>query len=154
MALAGNTLGQRQANEVVYYGQNGEDPYNMQVTRMDSHGGWVASAIDLVRFAVHVNGFAGEPDILRGATIDIMKTASPANPAYAKGWAVNSAGNWWHGGSLPGTQTILARTAGGDCWSALTNTRRPDSGIGRELDQMMWDAVGKVTAWPEGEPIS
>ena len=76
MTIAGNTLTQRQANEVVYYGQNGEDPYNMQVTRMDSHGGWLATAIDLTRFAVHVNGFPGKPDILQSATIQTMTTPS------------------------------------------------------------------------------
>src|ERR1700687_5803197 len=36
MAIAGNTLADRRPNEVIYYGQNGEDPYGMQVTRMDS----------------------------------------------------------------------------------------------------------------------
>ena len=148
MTIAGNTLTQRQANEVVYYGQNGEDPYNMQVTRMDSHGGWVASAIDLIRFAVHVDGFPGKLDILNSASIQTMTTASTANSGYARGWAVNAARNWWHGGSLPGTSTIMVRTSGRFCWAALTNTRRPDSGIGGELDQMMWNVIGKVTSWP------
>src|SRR5439155_339277 len=40
MQLAGNTLAERARNEVVYYDQQGENPYGMNVRRMDSHGGW------------------------------------------------------------------------------------------------------------------
>ena len=41
MEIAGNTLAQRRRGEVKYYGQ-GDNPYDMNVTRMDSHGGWIA----------------------------------------------------------------------------------------------------------------
>jgi D-alanyl-D-alanine carboxypeptidase len=139
MRIAGNRLADRQPAEVVYYSQDEGDPYTMQVSRMDSHGGWIANATDLVRFAIHVDGVPQEPDILRPETVHVMATASAANPAYARGWAVNEAGNWWHGGSLPGTATVLARTAGGFCWAALTNTRRP--GLGADLDKLMWAIV-------------
>ena len=37
--------------EVTYYGQDGDDPYDKPLSRMDSHGGWIASAADLARFA-------------------------------------------------------------------------------------------------------
>lgn len=138
-AIARNHREERQADEVIYYGQEGDDPYEPNVARMDAHGGWIASASDLVRFAVHVNGFPNEPDILQSDTIRAMTTPSTANPNYALGWAVNDAGSWWHGGSLPGTATILLRTATGLCWAALANTRRP--GLGAELDKMMWRAA-------------
>ncbi len=136
MAIARNKPEERQPGEVVYYGQEGDEPYAPNVARMDAHGGWIASATDLVRFAIRVNGFPGEPDILRAETIRTMATGSAANPNYALGWAVNEAGSWWHGGSLPGTATILARTSTGFCWAALANTRRP--GLGGELDKLMW----------------
>ena len=64
MAIAGNTLAQRQRGEVKYYGQ-GENPYGMNVTRMDSHGGWIATPADLVQFFMHVDGFATPPNILK-----------------------------------------------------------------------------------------
>jgi len=70
------------------------------------------------------------------------------NSGYARGWAVNNAPNWWHSGSLPGTTTIMVRTASGFCWAALTNTRatgQPD--IGLALDNMVWDMARKVSAW-------
>jgi CubicO group peptidase (beta-lactamase class C family) len=148
MRISGNTLKQRFPQEVVYYGQHGENPYDMNVTRMDSHGGWLASPRDLVLFLTHVDGFTSTPNILKPETIKLMTTGSSVNSGYARGWAVNNAPNWWHNGSLPGTSTIMVRTNSGFCWSALTNTRTttgPD--IGLALDNMVWDMVHQVSAW-------
>jgi CubicO group peptidase (beta-lactamase class C family) len=142
MEIAGNTKADRQDEEVVYYGQDGDDPYDKQLSRMDSHGGWIATASDLARFVVRVNGFPDEPDILQPETIRTMTSASSANPGYARGWAGNDTGSWWHGGSFSGTSTVLVRTATGVCWVALTNTRKP--GLGLELDKMMWKAVERL----------
>ncbi|MGA2097902.1 MAG: serine hydrolase domain-containing protein [Candidatus Acidiferrum sp.] len=146
MRIAGNTVTERAANEVIYYGQNGEDPYNMNVTRMDSHGGWLATPKDLVLFLNHVDGFKATPNILKPETIRQMTTPSAANSRYARGWAVNNLGNWWHSGSLPGTSTIMVRTSAGYCWAALTNTRGKQ-GMDLALDNMVWEMARKVRAW-------
>lgn len=146
MTIAGDTLEQRQRDEVKYYGQ-GEDPYNMNVARMDSHGGWLARPAAIVRFMMHVDGFARPPNILKTQTIQTMTTGSVANPDYAKGWAVNKSGNWWHTGSLPGTTTVAVRTHSGFCWAAFTNTSRRNSQIDGDLDKLNWDMVGKVEHW-------
>ena len=151
MEIAGNALADRKPMEVVYHGQDGESPYEMQVARMDSHGGWIAAPADLVHFLVRVDGFATKPDILKPATLRAMTAGSTANRGYAKGWAVNHQGNWWHNGSLPGTESLMVRTSGGMCWAALTNTRRPRSRIGGDLDRLIWRMVGKVSVWPTAE---
>jgi CubicO group peptidase (beta-lactamase class C family) len=145
MRLAGNTQADRASGEVVYYGQRGSgtNPYNMNVTRMDSHGGWIATPKDLVQFAMHVDGFKTTPNILAAHTLKTMTTATAANPRYACGWSVNNIPNWWHDGSLPGTLSILVRTASGLCWAAFTNTRVE----GLVLDKMMWQIVEAVPAW-------
>jgi CubicO group peptidase (beta-lactamase class C family) len=148
MRISGNTLTERFPEEVIYYGQNGENPYDMNVARMDSHGGWLANPRDLVLFLNHVDGFKSTPNILKPETIKLMTTPSPVNSGYARGWAVNNTPNWWHSGSLPGTTTIMVRTASGFCWAALANTRatgQPD--IGLALDNMVWDMAHKVSAW-------
>jgi CubicO group peptidase (beta-lactamase class C family) len=141
MEIAGNTLGARKPEEVVYYGQGGEEPYSINVTRMDSHGGWLARPTDLALFAANLDS------VLEPATIRTMTTASAANSGYAKGWAVNAARNWWHNGSLPGTSTIAVRTHAGFSWAAFTNTRRPSSNIDGDLDALVWTMVGKVGEW-------
>ncbi len=146
MMISGNTLEQRQRDEVKYYGQ-GENPYDMNVTRMDSHGGWLARPAEIVKFMMHVDGFAKPPNILKAQTIQTMTTGSTANPDYAKGWAVNKSGNWWHSGSLPGTTTVAVRTHSGFCWAAFTNASRHNSQIDGDLDALNWDMVGKVEHW-------
>jgi CubicO group peptidase (beta-lactamase class C family) len=156
MRISGNKLNQKAPNEVVYYGQYSENPYDMNVTRMDSHGGWLATPTDLVNFLNHVDGFTTTtPSLLKPATIQIMTTPSPAydpnSPAkYARGWMVrdNGKGNWWHNGGLPGSTTIMVRTSTGLCWAALANTRtEPSDVIDSALDTMMWDMVRCVPAW-------
>jgi CubicO group peptidase (beta-lactamase class C family) len=140
MRISGNTLAQRARGEVVYYGAAGQNPYDMNIHRMDSHGGWLATAPDLVRFATHL-------DILRPASIALMTTGTAANPQYACGWAVNRVPNWWHTGSLPGTTSIMVHTASGFCWAALLNTREGQIDTGGALDGMMWEMVRKVKSW-------
>jgi len=148
MSIGGDDEGDRKPNEVKYYGQDGENPYGMRVARMDSHGGWIATPIDLVRFLVHVDRFPTKPDILTAAHLATMYTPSTATKGYAKGWAVNSVPNYWHNGSLPGEQSIIVRTNSGYCWAILVNTRSNKQGFGGDLDKLMWDIIAKITKWP------
>ncbi|MEJ3652946.1 serine hydrolase [Actinomycetes bacterium KLBMP 9759] len=157
MQPAGNTLADRRTGEVVYYGQGGETPYTWRVDRMDAHGGWLATASDLMRFVTRVDGFGTRPDILNPASITTMTTASTANPVpaaggsgYAKGWLVHSEKNWFHDGSLPGTATLLVRRNDGFNWAALANTRDPvaNGKIIGAMDRMLIELKGKVGTWP------
>lgn len=141
MRLATN---EQAPNEVRYLGQNGEKPYSMNVSRMDSHGGWIATAGDLVRFATCMDGFDNPADILKAETIQTMTTPSAVNAGYACGWSITNP-NWWHSGSLPGTSSILVRIPSGLCWAALTNSRTAQTGSA--LDQMMWKMVLAVPRW-------
>ena len=147
MRVGGNTLRERAPGEVIYYGAKGQNPYDMNVRRMDSHGGWLATARDLAMFASHVDGHSASRNILKPESIREMTTASSANAGYAKGWAVNRVPNWWHGGSLPGTTSIMVRTASGFCWAALANSREASGDTGGAMDKMMWDLVRQVKSW-------
>jgi CubicO group peptidase (beta-lactamase class C family) len=147
MTIAGNTLAQRQPEEVKYYG-DGDDPYSFNVTRMDSHGGWIARPADLVQFLMHVDGFTKPPNILKPQTVQIMTTPSSANPGYAKGWQVNKIGNWWHNGDLIGTMGEQVRTNSGFCWAALVNHwHHPPAPMLNDLDQLEWNLVKQVRSW-------
>jgi D-alanyl-D-alanine carboxypeptidase len=76
---------QRVPTEVVYYGQNGEDPYDIRLERMDSNGGWIATPTDLVCFAVNVGGFDNAQQILNPDTIKLMTAPCAVNKADAGG---------------------------------------------------------------------
>ena len=134
MKIAKNTLEQRQAHEAMYVTEKPDAAYIMNVPRMDSHGGWIATAGDLVRFASQL------PKLLNEESIRTMTTAMSAS--YARVWNVNKVPNWWHGGSLPGTSTIMVHTAKGLCWAGLLNGRK--EGIGGALDKLMWQMGREV----------
>jgi len=150
MLMSGNTLADRKPNEVIYNGQNGDNPYLYNITRMDSHGGWLASATDLARFMVKVDGFPGKADILQPSTISLMTTRSVPSSNYACGWGVNSANHWWHTRSLPGTATEIIRSNSGFCWVVLCNSRNNSSGFSDALDGLIWPFINDTsTPWQD-----
>jgi CubicO group peptidase (beta-lactamase class C family) len=148
MQIAGNTLKDRAANEVKYHSQQAwDDPYGMNVARMDSHGGWIATPSDLTTFFTRIDGFKDTDQLLSDDTLRTMTTPTVANPRYAKGLFVNSQNNWWHGGLLPGTQTISVRTNTGFCWSAFTNTRSRLPDMSSSLNKLVWHMARSVPDW-------
>lgn len=149
MTIGGNTLANRLPGEVKYFGQGGEDPYSFNLHRMDSHGGWIATARDLAVVLVHADGFSSKPDILAPQSISTMTTPSSANANYACGWSVNSADNWWHIGSLPGSETEIIRAAIGWNWVVLLNSRTTQSSFAADLDQLFWNAHAQLAAYPD-----
>jgi hypothetical protein len=57
-------------------------------------------------------------------------------------------GNWWHNGSLPGSTTLMVRTASGLCWAALANTRtEPHDQIDTALEKTLWSMARTVPSW-------
>jgi N-acyl-D-amino-acid deacylase len=137
---------------------------------MDAHGGWIASAVDLVRLASAFDDPEHCP-LLKPASIVEMfarppglaghdAEGVPARVYYGLGWFVrlrmNEPGfNAWHTGSLDGTSTILVRRHDGFNWAILFNSRNsePTKAPARLIDPLMHMAVDKVETWPEGEPL-
>lgn len=123
MQIGGNTKDSRKLNEVIYYSQP-DDPYSFNLTRMDSHGGWITTATDLVKFIERVDGFNKKTNILDSSTTELMLTCSKGNPKYACGWGYSdNLSSWGHNGGLPGTSTELGHNKAGFSWAVLTNTR-------------------------------
>lgn len=133
-------------------------PYGQSyLEAMDAHGGWVASAVDLLRFIRAVDGRGPGADILSASAIQTM-TARPnvstwngQNNWYAFGWQVNTFGHWWHSGALNGTRTFMARTSyQGLSWVVLVNTwpYQNDAAFMNALDGGMWTQAQAVTTWP------
>lgn len=137
MRIGGNTLAERLPKEVMYLTEKPGTAYGMNLARMDSNGGWIATAGDLVRFASQL------PKLLNENSIRTMTTAISAN--YARGWSVNKVPNWWHTGSLPGTSTIMVHASKGMCWAGLMNGRK--KGISLALDKLMWRLGREAKVW-------
>ncbi|MBX9790412.1 MAG: beta-lactamase family protein [Pirellulales bacterium] len=133
---------------------------------MDAHGGWIASAIDMVRFGAAFDDPERCP-ILNGDSVRLMFTR-PTGPAgydadggpkeayYACGWNVRPVSdrgkfNAWHTGSLDGTSTLLVRRHDGLNWAVLFNVRDGASGKRMSLgaDRWLHRVADEVTEWPD-----
>ncbi|MEY2410828.1 MAG: hypothetical protein QOF48_3498 [Verrucomicrobiota bacterium] len=131
---------------------------------MDSHGGWIASAVDLVRFATALNDPARSP-LLKSETF--AQLSEPPSPPvsrdaagrlkeyyYGCGWQVRPVGsdgkaNYWHNGSLPGTSTYLFRLWNGISYAILFNQRSEGKKDDSLIDPALGRAAAAVTKWPD-----
>jgi N-acyl-D-amino-acid deacylase len=132
---------------------------------MDSHGGWLASAVDLARFACAFDDPANcvllkEDSIARmfapPSGLSAVSTEPGDNAYYSCGWLNRPVGNGgkfnsWHTGSLPGTATLLVRRHDGRNFVILFNARSsPDAEhFGRAIDARLNRAINQVDQWPE-----
>ncbi len=139
MQLAGNGADERLLDEVLYMGSNDENPYDIPVRRMDAHGGWLATPSELMHILLQVDGLPMPADIINAASITTMTTTSTANANYGCGWEILPSGDWKHTGSLPGTSTVLYKTAANHGWAVLCSTRTDitDADLFGELDALM-----------------
>ena len=183
--IPGPRLGQSrssQAGEAHYYTQANSsgpsvfddlparvpDPYGtFNLEAMDAHGGWLASARDLARFAAALDGPRPSP-LLKPETLARMYAPPPApvsrrtdgrlaDSYYACGWSVRPVGptgraNYWHTGSLPGTFTLLVRRWDGLSWVALFNQRAAgQQPSDNALDPALHRAADAVREWPAAQ---
>jgi N-acyl-D-amino-acid deacylase len=108
---------------------------------MDAHGGWIASAEDIVRFAMSLDAIGTTSPFRKRETWEILQAPPPGPPghdaggrplpaSYGCGFFVrrrNGRASLSHGGSLPGTTTYLWKRADGVSWAVFFN-QREDSG--------------------------
>ena len=177
MRIGGTLLQERAEGEVRYYSYPGQPRLGWSVLpdtsdlvprtyggfrleTMDSHGGWIASTIDLVRFATSLDG-SRPPGALEPQSVKLM-VERPALPLwestphyYGLGWnlwPVGDDANWWHDGGMPGTYALLVRTNHGFAWAALFNSRPENlAQFHLEVDRLMWQGVEEVVFWPSDD---
>jgi CubicO group peptidase (beta-lactamase class C family) len=127
---------------------------------MAAHGAWLASAVDLARFATAFDR-PGESPMLNAASIE-RTFAEPSigqfsgGYYYGCGWLVRpvSGGrrNTWHTGSLPGTWAYLVRRFDGVNYAALFNQRDdpsdPRATTYGDIDGALYNTASGIRAWP------
>ena len=140
MQIAGDSLAERATNEAVYDVSNSTigDPYGIPVNRMDSHGGWIATATDLLKFLVHTDGLSTAPDIIRSDSTDAMTTGTMNNPEYGRGWGIGKNNiAWGHNGELGGTISTVSKQEDGFYFALIANGNGIDLNM---LGRAMCDA--------------
>jgi len=143
-----------------------EEPYGQfYLEALDAHGGWIASSIDLARFATALDG-RRRPPLLKPETLE--KVESLSNPPiftgngkdryYGLGWVIVSEPRRkyaFHDGLLAATRSLLIRSHDGVVMAILFNGQTSEEGsFYRELDRMLWKAAEEVEKWPPGDLFS
>ncbi len=159
----------RQPYEVVYYEQADAIPKlsiygtgemvparygGNDIESLGSAGGWIATAPDMLRFLLSVDGHGYKSQLLSDETIRMM---TDRNDRYGiLGWGfVSSNGNWWRTGSFPGTLAMMKRTPGDLSWVVLLNTNAwngPE--LSTVINSTMTRALYRVRGWPENDLFS
>jgi N-acyl-D-amino-acid deacylase len=131
---------------------------------MDSHGAWLASATDLVRFACAFDSAADCP-LLSAESVEQMferpdglaghdENGEPKSKYYGLGWSVQIGDDGeliaGHGGSLPGTNTQLVRHGGQRNFAILFNSRLTPhtSRIVSAALPKLSAAIDNIESWP------
>jgi N-acyl-D-amino-acid deacylase len=183
--IGGSLAGERADGEVRYYdvhdGQGlattgpgaGQDqvPISYGTWRqetLDAHGGWIASAPDLVKFAAAFDltdgGRRTRGGILSAANVRLMFSPQVSIPKrdggggggyYGIGWTLRNEDDVLvarHGGALPCTAASLMHFPDGTNLAMLTNLgQRPDGTfLGRSLEEPLTKLVRGVERWPAG----
>ena len=148
--IGGTLLSESAEGEVRYYGVPDQTlaysvvpdtaervpwPYGgFHVRTMDAHGGWIASPIDLVRFAIAVDGNR-PPALLDSQTVSEMTS--------------HSVSLWSHAGALPGSFSLLVRNWDGLGWAALFNSWPEDwREFRRDFNGSIREGINAIESWP------
>ncbi|MEO3890406.1 serine hydrolase domain-containing protein [Nonomuraea sp. B5E05] len=131
-------------------------PYGgFSMPNQDANGGWLASAVDLVKWGFV---FDGAGPVLNSRSISRVFARpelgeNPGGDWYGLGWRVreNNAGglNTWHNGSMPGTFSFFARVQHGVSYCAIFNRREEEGSPDFDgIDPILGKAIGTVKTWP------
>jgi N-acyl-D-amino-acid deacylase len=145
----------------VQYGADNLEAY-------EAHGGWIASAVDLVKFAAAFDDPTRCP-LLGANTVEQMwarpegaagheADGKPKASFYGCGWYVRPVGNagkanTWHTGFIAAAESILVRRWDGLNWAVLFNTAHNAAGksLAGLIDGRIHKAADQVKAWPDSD---
>jgi CubicO group peptidase (beta-lactamase class C family) len=183
MRLARNLLRDRAPGEARYYdakkrtapaisgpnlGQPVPLPYGGEaIEAMDANGGWIASAIDLVRFATALE-YPEHSKLLKPDSIRTMMARPDGAPGrkrngdlketyYGCGWNVRPVDpehnrfTRWHDGLLAGTSALLVSRQDRICWAILFNSDSDAQGkrLASTIDPLLHRPANQIKEWPE-----
>ncbi len=164
MTIAGNLPSDKALFEVTYYepsdvvlkpsiygtGEMVTPSYGgNDIKSLGGAGAWLATAPDLMRLMLAVDGFNTRPDILSDESIRFM---TDNNNGFAPvGWkATIIDGTWWRTGSFPGSAGMMKRQSDGLSWVVLFNSSAwngPE--IYSYINNMMYRVFSQTKTWSD-----
>ncbi|MBM3419669.1 MAG: beta-lactamase family protein [Bacteroidetes bacterium] len=164
MALGKNLETERLLNEVKYYEHEASIPkFSVYGTKelvpasyggndiesLGGAGGWIATAPDLMRLLLAIDGLDDVPDILSQESISRMTDNS--NGYAPLGWkSAYGNGVWWRTGFFPGSTAMAKRLPSGVSWVVLLNTSAwngPE--LTNDINTLMSRVLMQVKEWPD-----
>jgi len=119
------------------------------VETLGAAGYWLATAPDLMKLVLAVDGFDYNDDILTARSISFMTDSH--NSYSPVGWKTTyENGTWIRTGSFAGTAAMIKRQPDGLTWIVMLNTSAWNGpAIHSYINRMMTDMVSRVSDWPE-----
>ncbi len=137
------------SGEMVPASRGGND-----IETLGAAGGWIATAPDLMRLLLAVDGFDQPRDFLSPESIAFM--TDPGNGYAPVGWrTTHKNGTWLRTGSFAGTSAMMKRMPDGTSWVVLMNSSAwngPE--LSGYIDQMMARFIQRVKEWPDTDLFS
>jgi CubicO group peptidase (beta-lactamase class C family) len=164
MRLGGSYLSERDELEVKYYepadsylvedhlGNDERVPRSYggnDIYTLGAAGGWLASATDLLKLMLAIDGFDSPQDILSAESIKTM--VHPLKPYLDPlGWRGIGYGYWYRTGTLAGTSALLVRKNDGTAYVTLFNSSSwKGPMLSSDIRYMMERSLAKTTQWPD-----
>jgi CubicO group peptidase (beta-lactamase class C family) len=177
LAIGGTRRAELAADEAVYYDRpgaptmylynqfgaagNGEivpQPYGTSLRSFDGSGGWIGSAVEVLRFLLALDGLNGTPAPLSAESLTAMRTATPLSTFlhYGLGWCTRNAENTdpqgtdsGHGGDHFGSKAWALRSADGD-WHivALINSNPENPALTATINELNQAAAAALHQLP------
>ena len=119
------------------------------VEALGAAGYWLATAPDLMKLVLAVDGFDYNDDILSESSIELMTDVN--NSISPLGWKTTlENGTWIRTGSFAGTAAMIKRQPDGLTWIVLLNSSAWNGpGIHTYINRMMASMVSQISDWPE-----
>jgi hypothetical protein len=94
----------------------GDSSYSFNLKRMDSHGGWISSSLDLTRFGLCVDGISSYHKVLSAGSIAVGRALAAGLRCRLRGQHINQ--HW-----LERVHDPEARNVGDGVWDLQTRAR-------------------------------
>jgi len=142
-------------------------PYGIErIENISSAGGWLASAVDVTRFASQLTYPHRRPLLTQESLEQMFGAPQISGPKpdwqgayYGCGWVVRPAEgmplpwSYWHTGQLAGVSTLLVARADGVCFAVLFNQDYAPDGqtLAGHVDPLLHPPANGVGRWPAGD---
>ncbi len=113
-------------------------------------GAWIASAAELIKFMMAIDGDDTLPDIISLKSVKYMTTPNKLGHSPI-GWkGTRSNGTWWRTGTLAGSSALLKHEHNGLSYVIITNSSTwRGSDFTKDLSVIMSRFLSSVKEWPD-----